>query len=489
MRFRSRRVAFVLVFVAAVALSAAADTIVLKSGRRIRATNVVEEDDHVSYETSAGRLSLQKSLVDHVERGAGTDMSTGSSSSNAKSSPAAEIASGPPPAVSSAEYDAVAKAVIAGGSIDRDYIARLEGQAASGGKEAVARVAYAQHVAAQFELQRGDIKAAADRYRRGLTYAPEDLGLLLNVSYLLLRQSQYVDALEYLERARRVDPKSPDVAKLMGWAYSGQNKMEQAVVEWKKALALRPDAEIQRALEKAQRDQEEEAGYREGVSSHFQIRYSGAAAPQPLVREILRTLENHFLNIESALNYAPVEPIGVVLYTDQAFKDVTRAPSWAGALNDGRIRVPVQGLTGMSSELSRTLKHELTHSFIAQKTRLHCPTWLNEGVAQWMEGASAGDSASAFVSAFDHMHQTISLGALEGSWTALPGDDAHVAYGWALSVVEFIVKQGGPVDIERMLDRLATGADPQSTTKSVLHMDYPELEEATIKYLKTTYVR
>jgi hypothetical protein len=193
--------------------------------------------------------------------------------------------------------------------------------------------------------------------------------------------------------------------------------------------------------------------------------------------------------VESALNYTPPEPIGVVLYTDQAFMDITRAPSWAGALNDGRIRVPVQGMTAMNSELSRTLKHELTHSFITQKTHARCPTWIQEGVAQWMEGASAGDSASAFVTAFDQVHQTISLGALEGAWTNLPGEDARIAYSWSLSVVEGIIKQGGPVDIERMLDRIAAGASGETAAKTILHMDYPDLEQETVKYLRETYVR
>jgi len=49
------------------ACAALADTIVLKNGRRIIASNVVEEDGHVSYETPAGHLSLPKSIVDHIE--------------------------------------------------------------------------------------------------------------------------------------------------------------------------------------------------------------------------------------------------------------------------------------------------------------------------------------------------------------------------------------------------------------------------------------
>src|SRR5258707_15353917 len=101
----------------------------------------------------------------------------------------------------------------------------------------------------------------------------------------------------------------------------------------------------------------------------------------------------HFSAIEWELNYTPPEPIGVILYTRQAFADITRAPGWAGALNDGRIRVPVQGLTQLTPELSRVLKHELTHSFVRQKTHPAAPTWLQEGLAQWMEGKRSGASA------------------------------------------------------------------------------------------------
>ena len=488
MRLWSCRVALSLSVIAAAALAAGADTIVLKNGRRIHATNVVEEGSRVTFETSAGKLSLPRASVDHIERGGSTDMTSPAAqgSSNAAS---VLSASAPPPPLASADADAIAKAVVAGGQVDRNYIAQLEYRADNGGRQEAERVAIAHHVAAQFELAHGDIKSATAHYRRGLIYSPENLGLLLNLSYLLLRQSAYGEALECLEHARRMDPQSADVAKFMGWAYAGQNKLDLAIAEWKKSLALRADPEVERALAKVQRDQQQEAGYREGSSAHFQVRYSGAAAPQPLVRDILNTLEAEFSAIESVLNFTPPDPIGVVLYTDQAFTDITRAPAWVGALNDGRIRIPVQGLRGMNPELSRTLKHELTHSFITQKTRGRCPTWVQEGVAQWMEGATAADAASTFVSAFDRNHQTLSLGALEGSWINLPGNDARVAYAWSLAVVEFIVKQGGPEDITRILNQIAEGNDAQTAAKGVLNMDYPELEQETLNYLRATYLR
>src|ERR1700722_15785853 len=60
------------VFSVALALGSAgvrADTIVLKNGHRISASNVVEIGDKIQYETSVGELSLPKSIVDHVEKG------------------------------------------------------------------------------------------------------------------------------------------------------------------------------------------------------------------------------------------------------------------------------------------------------------------------------------------------------------------------------------------------------------------------------------
>ena len=46
------------------------------------------------------------------------------------------------------------------------------------------------------------------------------------------------------------------------------------------------------------------------------------------------------------------EKIVVLLYPNQAFRDITRSPSWAGALNDGKIRVPVSGLNMVNPQLA-----------------------------------------------------------------------------------------------------------------------------------------
>src|SRR5258708_7345841 len=457
--------------------AARGDTIVLKNGRRILALSVVEEGDRVKYETSAGQLSLPKSIVDHIEKGGAVPDSPGAAAANlAISPPAIEI--------SDANTE-VERGAVHDGAIDRDFIAKLEGEARSGSRQANAIAAQAHHAAAQFEASHGDMEHALADENSALIYAPDQPDLLMNVAYLHLRRSEFKQSLDFLERARRVAPNNPDVPKLAGWAYYGMNKLDQAVAEWRRALALRPDREVRAALSKAQRDKQEEENYRENESTHFTLRYSGEAEPG-LAHDVLRTLEGHFSAIESELSFTPPDSIGIILYTQQAFADITRAPGWVGALNDGRSRVPWQGLPSRTAEHSRVLKHELTHSFVQQKTRGRAPTWIQEGLAQWMEGRRSDSSATALLAIF-RSNPELTATHYEGNWMKLSNGDAAMAYAWSLANIEFIIRSDGSTDMDRILSRLAEGDTPEAALRAVLHSNYAELTHDTVEYLKKSY--
>jgi hypothetical protein len=249
---------------------------------------------------------------------------------------------------------------------------------------------------------------------------------------------------------------------------------------------MKPDQEVQHALEKAERDMEQEATYGERETTHFLLHYDGSAEPE-LAREILRTLEAEYQEISTALGYEPPEPIGVVLYTNKAFMDITRAPSWVGALNDGRIRVPVEGLSSMTDDLARVLKHELTHSFVGQKTGGRCPVWLQEGIAQYMEGKRSRSAAGALSAAFER-HMEFSLASYESSWMNLPRQTASDAYAWSLAVVEAIVVVDGMDDIGRILDRIAAQSATEDAVRAVLHDSYADLMQSTVEYLRKAYL-
>jgi tetratricopeptide (TPR) repeat protein len=475
-------------FSAALAPNLLCDTIILKNGRHIEADNVQVADGWVSYDTSAGRMSLPQSIVEHVVRdpqGQGSVSGAGSAA-GAVNDRAANLAIAPPENLSGAASSEAVSVVIHDGAVDRDALARMESDAQSGDASAVSRVTAAISAVAQFEVAHGQLDQAVDDYRQALLLAPNDLSLLLDSGYLHLKRSEYSQALDDLDHAFSIAPDSPEVAKLRGWAYYGLSRIETAVAEWQRALALKSDPEVQHALDKATRDMQEEANYRENETAHFILRYNGDATPQ-LAADILRALEDDFSDISNQLEYTPPEAISVVLYTNQEFTDITQAPNWVGALNDGRIRIPVDGLGTVTDALAHVLKHELTHSFLTQKTRGRCPVWLQEGIAQYMEGKRSGAAAASLFATFND-HMDVSLASYEGSWLNLEPDEAKAAYQWSLANVEAIVAIDGMNQLSLVLDRITAGATTEDALRDVLQMGYSDLALTTAGYLRRTYL-
>ena len=443
---------------------------------------MVQENGQVSYETSAGWLSFPVSIVDRVTH----DDSSPISTARTPADRAANLPMAPPSALPPASHDEAAAAV-RDGSVDVALLDKLEAEAtANPTTTAIARVVAAESAAAQFEISVGDFERAVDRFNAGLRFDPKNSGLLLTAAYLHLRRSEYTAALGLLDRARSIDADSVDVAKLSGWAYYGLNRVADAVTQWKLAMQLKPDEDTRHALEKAERDAQEEAEYHEGETPHFRLKYNGGAAPE-LAHDVLRVLETQFEEISGTLDYVPPEPIGVILYTNQTFMDITRAPGWTGALNDGRLRIPVEGLSSMTDELARVLKHELTHSFVSQKTGGRCPVWLQEGIAQYMEGKRSGRNAGALSAAYER-HMEFSLQSYESSWLTLPKEAASTAYAWSLAVVESIVTVNGVNDLERILERLAAGSTTEDACRAVLREDYAEVMLSTVQFLHKAYL-
>ncbi len=119
---------------------------------------------------------------------------------------------------------------------------------------------------------------------------------------------------------------------------------------------------------------------------------------------------------------------------------------------------------------------------------IHAPTWIQEGLAQWMEGQRSGENAAVLVQIYNAGH-AFPLSRLEGSWLNMSGDTARYAYAWSLANIEYIVQSGGMSDIDRILDRIGAGMAAEVALKEVLHSDYNDLMQSTAEYLRKTYGR
>jgi len=279
-------------------------------------------------------------------------------------------------------------------------------------------------------------------------------------------------------------PQSPDFRVLLGSAYYGMDDLNQAIAQWNEALALQDNAQVRAAVAKAQREQEISGSYSELRSEHFLLRYD-AQQDEKLSGEILTSLDGSFQDLVLDLDYSPSEAIVAILYPNQAFRDITRSPSWVGALNDGKIRVPVSGLTQMTPKLAQVLRHELTHSFVRLITLGRCPTWFNEGLAQLEEGSTTAALGSQLARALA-AGKIPAFPSLEGSFVGLPADQVPLAYAKSLAALEYLRDAFGMGEVRRILRQMPS-TDFSTLLQNEIRMDYPAFEQEVNDYVMKKY--
>ena len=339
--------------------------------------------------------------------------------------------------------------------------------------------------AAVFLTRKGDPEGAILKYREALKYLPHDQALTLALGYLLWKQEHYLEAVDLLLPEADRYPQSPDYSRALGLGLlrDGESRSSHHGVE-QGACHSRQCPNCVEAVDKAQREREVSGAYSELRSEHFLLRYDGQQN-EKLSGEILNSLDGSFQDLVLDLDYSPPEAIVAILYPNQDFRDITRSPSWVGALNDGKIRVPVSGLTQMTPDLARVLKHELTHSFVRQITLGHCPTWFNEGLAQLEEGATTAGMGSRLAQAVA-AGKTPALASLEGSFMGLSPDQAVQAYAMSLAALEYLRDAFGIAEVRRMLKQMPS-SDFSTILQNDLRMDYPTFETEVANYVVKKY--
>ena len=466
------RVIILLIVVTLALAGASADTIHLKNGRTIVADQVREKGTHLEYDIGEDTYAISKSSVDHVDAGGMPTHSSGTAK-------VGDMPTFTPADTLANEGDLISK-IVKEGKVDPDALAALEGK----GKAELA--ATADFIAGKFEFEHGNIAQAKSYFENALRFQSENSTILIYYAALLVRTGSAAQALPYAQRAVRSDPQSPDAYTMLGYAQFASDHTKDAVASWKRSLELRPDPAVQQFLAKAQREEKVETDFAQHESSHFVLHYEGKQTSETLRSQIVEALESDYNDLSASLGNPPRDSILVTLYTEQAFFDVTRAPTWAGAINDGKLRIPVSGLSSVTPDLARVLKHELAHSFITQLTGGRCPPWLHEGIAQFLEPKSLSGEGRQLSQLYKAQRE-IPLNALEGSFQNFSGAQAYVAYAESLAAVSYINDSYGMSDVQRILQRISQGSSTEAAMRETLHSDYGQFESDLGKYLSEKY--
>ena len=453
------------------ATAASADTIHLKNGRTIVADHVRETGSRYEYEIGDDTYAIPKASVDRVDAGGMPALH-----STAKN---ADLPAFSPVDSLSNEGD-LATTIVKDGKVDPEALTKLEG------KGHADLSATANFIAGKFEFDHGNIDQARRYFDSALRFQPDNATVLIYYAALLVRTGNPSQAQTYAQRAVSAAPDSADAYAVLGYAQQASDHTKEAVASWKHSLELRPDPAVQQYLDKAQREQNVETDFAQRESSHFVLHYEGKQTSEAFRGQILAALESDYDDLSRDLGTPPRDNILVTLYTEQAFFDVTRAPSWSGALNDGKLRIPISGLGSLTPELARVLKHELAHTFIRQISAGRCPSWLHEGIAQLLEPKSLSSDGRQLAQLFQSQ-RNIPLNALEGSFMRFSGTGAYVAYAESLAAVSYINDSYGMSDIQRILQRLGEGSSTEAALRATIHSDYGQLESDLAKYLSDKY--
>ncbi len=441
-------------------LDASGETIRLRTGDVIYADEVKENSTTVEYQVGDNSYTIPKSKVQSIEA---------SPKNDAPSHVVMPVPAFTPETQVSGEQNLMGQ-VVRNHDVDRGALASMES------RNNPEEIAVAYYIAAKSEFEAGKYPDSRHDFETALRFQPDNPAILTYYAALLVRTGSALDAISYAKRATRIVPDSADALGVLGYAEFSAGRMRDAIESWQKSLALRPDGTIQQLLARAERELAAESNYSERETGHFILRFEGSQSSDGFREQLLATLESQYQDLAHTFGSEPHSAIQVVLYTSQSFFDVTRAPAWIGALNDGKLRIPLHGLDSVTSDLARVLRHELTHSFVNQMTAGRCPAWLNEGVAQLLEPRSLGGRAAQLAQLFK-AEREIPLNMLEGGFASFGATEAALAYDESLAAAGYLYGHYGMPDLVRVLQRIGQGESAESSLRSVLHSDYGRLEE------------
>jgi len=313
---------------------------------------------------------------------------------------------------------------------------------------------------------------ALEAFTAASAIVPRDPSLCFGAGMAAFMLGRNADAQELFEKALTLNPRYRAASEWLGELHYRAGRLKEAVEVYETALKYAPGAtEMEARLGEWKKETSLQSRFYEARGAHFSVRFEGPG-DELLARRAVDRLEEQYWRIGQALTAYPPNPITVVLYTQQQFRDITRLPSWTAAAYDGRIHVPMRGALEQTEELDRVLGHEFVHAVVFMLGGRNVPMWLNEGLAAHLErgGAEEAERVLAATRARPALEQ------LHRSFTGLSGEDAQVAYALSAKAVRRMMELRSPAAIVTLLQDLARGAAFATAFHQHIGMRYEDFQ-------------
>ncbi len=329
---------------------------------------------------------------------------------------------------------------------------------------------------------------AIKSFNKAITYVDNDYIAFKGLGVARMWLSEYENSLSNLLTSYEINPDQPrndDLKLLIAKMYFKLDDYENAkkfvgYIEQKEKYA----AEIINYTEVLDKNISDTSGKKEAKSSHFRVFYDGYKAP--VVGNLVSIiLEEAYYSVGSKLDYYPKKPVQAILNTQQEFEENMNMPKWVGALFDGKIRIPVGGVTSRTEKLLEVLKHEYTHAAIFAKAGNNCPLWLNEGLAQIFSGAAT--PSPKILKQIVKREKLPELRQLHGSFIQLSDKEAYISYTVSMLFTQYLIDRFGMNTINNYLNNLKGKTSPALAFKNTFYSEMDGLFNSFIADFKTEY--
>jgi hypothetical protein len=233
----------------------------------------------------------------------------------------------------------------------------------------------------------------------------DELARLNNEAVRHLEVGELEPAVEKLQRCVEGDPErevfranlAEALARLARVLHDEKLLLVPAIEKLERAVELAPERkELAELLARWHKERADQLSFWHDQSAHFDLSYAGERADLldagPRLIDALEAAYDEFrekFGVDFAGRGRPL--VQVVLYRRDEYRARTGLGDWSSGAFDGVVRLPIEQLATELHGLRGVLRHELAHAFAKAVGGGKVPGWLNEGVAQWVEGRGAGE--------------------------------------------------------------------------------------------------
>lgn len=337
-------------------------------------------------------------------------------------------------------------------------------------------------------VRRSDFANAVEHLEMAVRVSPNDPAPLLQLGACRLRLNHVNEAIACIEEAVQLDPYSLLGHELLGDAYYRDDDLPSALAHWEWVYENRPSMNLQEKIAKATRENAVESEFRSNRSRHFEVRFAPDARRGDISRA-LRVLERAYTEIGLRFGGVyPAGPIQVKVYTAEDFSKATQLGEHVGAVYDGTIRIPFTDRQGREldpAEMKRRLYHEYTHVVVRHVTGDNVPWWLNEGLAEEFSNELTPSDMDTLRAVYNGGN-ALPISALEQhQLQRLEPGPLHIAYLQSHATVRHLSRRYGQQRLRMLLDKLAQG----QTIGDALHEVYRRDSDALDREVALVYGR